>query len=41
MKKFLMLLVLIALGLSTAEAQQRYFVPKFKKKKDLKLLLKL
>ena len=36
MKKFLMLLVLFALGFSTVEAQQRYIIPKYKKKKEVK-----
>ena len=36
MKKFLMLLVLIALGITSAEAQQRYYIPKFKKEKKVK-----
>ncbi len=35
MKKLLMLLVLVAMGLTTVEAQ-RYYVPKYKKKKEVK-----
>lgn len=31
-----MLLVLIALGITSAEAQQRYYIPKFKKEKKVK-----
>ena len=35
MKKFLMLIVLVAMGLSTVEAQS-YYVPKYKKKKEVR-----
>ena len=35
MKKLLMLVVLVAMGLSTVEAQS-YYVPKYKKKKEVK-----